>query len=213
MVVDATYADAAKLLLRNADFYAMKWRQHGLGMLQGELSDELRVHIWHPKLRTIPGEGFRDVHDHRFKLTSYVAFGAIIDVPHTIVMHDHPNVCGWDKYPTSEVHEIVNAKEQVNRPQTDNVTQYIGHAWVSEHEPRRYQQGDVYVIERRAFHTTKLEDLAITLVHRADFDGKPARILGSGELVGSAIVPEDINTSVLREWVLREASYAQSAMR
>ena len=32
------------------DGHWLKWRHHGLGMLQAEFSEELRMHIWHPKL-------------------------------------------------------------------------------------------------------------------------------------------------------------------
>ncbi len=231
MVSDAAYASAAKHLLRTLNLYEMKWRQHGLGMLQAEIDEELRVHIWHPKLRTLPFEGYRDVHDHRFTLTSFVAVGEVVDIPHTVVIQDYPGVHGWDKYPEVDVYEIIHAKVTLARRaeappgagcSTASDARHLGKAWVKKHEPTKYEAGDVYSIQRRDFHTTRLvsgspvsDGLAITVVHRADFDGKLARVLGldaPGD-VGSAIVPESLHTKILQEWILREAKYAIADMK
>lgn len=215
------YAAAAKVVLRTTDLYALKWRQHGLGMLQGEINEELRVHIWHPKLRTLPFEGFRDVHDHRFTLTSYVAVGQVVDIPFTVVMHDDPRAVVYelsDEDPEVEVFEIVHAKEQENVRagcSTATLVKPLGKAWVRRGESYTAKTGTVYSVVKRDFHTTRIDGLAITVVHRSEFDGKLARVLGldaPGD-VGSAIVPETLDTKVLKEWVLREATYAVGDLR
>ncbi len=219
-IAATAYAASAREIVKKLDVDSMKWRQHGLGMLQSELSEELRVHIWHPKLRTLPFDGFRDVHDHRFTLTSYVAVGTIIDIPFSVVPLDYGEYgpSGWERHPVAEVHEIVHAKEQENVRagcSTATLAKSLGPAYVAQQEAMRWKAPSVYAILRRNFHTTRIDDLAITLVHRSDFDGKLARVLGlakDGD-VGSAIVPETLETLCLKNWVLREAHYAIAAMR
>jgi hypothetical protein len=49
-------------------------------MLQAELSETLRIHIWHPKLVSPEMAWPRCVHDHRFDLESAVVIGAVRDV-------------------------------------------------------------------------------------------------------------------------------------
>lgn len=74
-----------QLLVQNEIGRIRNWRHHGLGMLQGEIDDLTRVHIWDPSLRTIPFEGYRDVHDHRFDLYSTILIGEIEDVRYHVV--------------------------------------------------------------------------------------------------------------------------------
>lgn len=58
----------------------LEWRHHGLGMLQAELSESLRIHVWHPTLVSPDMSWPRCVHDHRFDLQSMVVVGAVRDV-------------------------------------------------------------------------------------------------------------------------------------
>lgn len=213
------FAAAAKEVLRNTNLYDVKWRQHGLGMLQGEITEDIRVHLWHPKLRTLNIDGFRDVHDHRFTLTSYVAHGTIIDIPFTVTMGDarpgEGDTRGYGK--PIEVYEIMHAKEQkIAGAGCSTATQatLLGRGFVQRGEHKFYKAGSAYKIMRRDFHTTRIEDLAITVVFREDFDDKLARVLSTigDTFIPSAMVPESLDTKVLKEWVLREASYAVSEL-
>lgn len=221
------WRDLAREMVATLDLHAMTWRHHGLGMMQAEITDRLRVHLWHPKLRRMSTENFRDVHDHRFTLTSAVIVGEIIDVPYFVVPVEEaarasiggvPIVGG--RYPTATMFEIVHAKEQDKLDgrgcSAPTVGKAIGEAYVVEQEARRFAAGSVYMIKRRDFHTTRLnprvlEGLAITLVHRCDFDqeSKLARVLGqANETMLSGIVRDDINSSVTQAFVLKEAAYA-----
>lgn len=173
----------------------LAWRHHGLGMLQAELSHSLRMHIWHPSLSTIPDGDFRRVHDHRFTLTSFVIVGAIDDEPWLVRQH------GGHEGSNAEMFEIVHAKEQ---ERVADIARSLGPVYARPWTRRMYLGGDVYTIKRRAFHTTSVEGLAITMVARTDFDGDHARVLGHGS---SAIVPLDEQTGTLRREILREASY------
>ena len=234
------FHEAAKLLLLRVAqghraLHGLKWRQHGLGMLQAELSEALRVHIWHPKLRVLPvsdfapGGSFREVHDHRFDLTSAVIMGEIIDVPFhlgEVSAADYENEpsCGWRR---TKMWEILPAKVQngvdASGQSTGTNHKFIGDVAVAMersafHWPR-YRQGEVYTIAQRRFHTTRLNPeawggLAITVVHRGNFDDRSARILGSAEDASqSGLVPETAATGALREWALQEAGDALSALR
>ncbi len=90
----SAFVEAARQLVARVRFEDLKWRHHGLGMLQAELSDSLRVHIWHPKLRTPEMRGLRAVHDHRFSFESAVLVGAITDVPYDVRQHDGARLGG-----------------------------------------------------------------------------------------------------------------------
>jgi len=174
------YAAAARHLLLRLSFHRLEWRHHGLGMLQGELSEDLRVHLFHPMLRTIPKEGKRDVHDHRFTITSYIAYGSITDVPHSVYLEKDwigtpPEVeafrgRNWTK---EDAWEIKHSKVQDGNDCTP-----LGRAWVLRHEEMPRAKGEVYTIPRREWHTTIVNEFAITLVNRSEFDEGPARILG-----------------------------------
>ena len=54
--------------------------------------------------------------------------------------------------------------------------------------PVRFKAGQAYEIPRRVFHTTRVKELTVTLVHRSDFDAESARVLTSGEPPKSGIV-------------------------
>lgn len=201
------------------------WRHHGLGMLQAELSEELRIHIWHPRLVS-PGMVWpRCVHDHRFDITSAVVIGEIIDVPCEVFegeraqMRDgrlwHPaRQPGWEPI---RVYEIEHAKEQdriVHRDACSTATSARLLASGHVHCGGLERQGpkEEYVIGRRLFHTTRIESLAITVVHRSNFDSRLARILcapDSDVTAVSGIVRDDsLEHRVLVNRVLREAADA-----
>jgi hypothetical protein len=172
-----SYAATAKELLKRVDLRWLPWRKHELGMLQGELNEEIRIHLFHPALVTIPTEGLRNVHDHRFDLTSYVAYGSIVDVPHAILFDPkHPSPEGVT---LTDCWEIAHAKVQTE--ETRGV--HLGRVKVRPLDPITRGKGAVYTIPRRQFHTTRVIEFAITVVYRSNFDDKPARILGTKDNV------------------------------
>ena len=192
MSTKTAFAATAHELIKHLDFGKISWRHHGLGMLQGELSEELRIHLWHPMLRTIPYEGKRDVHDHRFRIDSYIAYGSIVDVPHIVwftkdttatpgVRPSFPEFSERELYKLQpeqrwtleDAWEIKHAKVQ-----DGNDCKPLGKVWVWRGPEITRQQGQTYAIDRREFHTTVVTGFAITVVHRSEFDEQPARILG-----------------------------------
>lgn len=203
----AFYA-AARLLLKNAVGGANhrflddgEWRHHGLGMLQRELDDTTRIHVWHPSLRAPWTDGFRAVHDHRFDFASAVMVGSLDDVPYDVVKNvgEHYPVGSWRACPETDLFEIAHAKLQMKG---DTSKRHLGKVFVRKLLPRTRTEGDVYEVRRRLFHTTITNGLAVTVVSRSNFDDHPARVLDNPE---SGIVPKTDATSRLRWKVLEEA--------
>lgn len=190
-----------------------RWRHHGLGMLQRELDDSTRIHVWHPSLRVPWADGFRAVHDHRFDFASAVMSGSLDDVPHDVIQEGskhyltrsggvlHPSE-GWRGCPETELFEIAHAKLQMKG---DTHKRHLGKVFVRKLPPRTRTAGDVYEVRRRLFHTTIAQRLAVTVVSRSNFDEHPARVLDNPE---SGIVPKTDATSRLRWKVLEEAARA-----
>lgn len=181
------FASAAFHLVRSLDLKSLDWRHHGLGMLQGELDEEIRIHIWHPGLVRLP-KGLRRVHDHRFTINSAVIYGLIVDQP-WLVEFDSRTVAN------TECWEIKHAKIQGQPPTepragcstaTDAVM--IGKVYARPNGERVYETGTDYMIKRREFHTTIVGGLTITVVHRSNFDESLARVLGNPSESDSAIV-------------------------
>jgi hypothetical protein len=228
----------------------LTWRHHGLGMLQAEISETLRIHIWHPKLVSEGMAWPRCVHDHRFDITSAVIVGEVIDVPCEVMQLDtrtycrlcniHPDepetigvTCPQHVWvtpvvpdaPNVNVYEIEHAKNQdrmVDQKGCSTATQakLLARGALRAREANPQRAGEEYHIPRRVFHTTRVSDLngglAITVIHRSNFDNHLARVLCAPDkdvTAISGIVRDDsIEHRVLMAHVLREASDAIANM-
>jgi hypothetical protein len=151
----------------------LSWRHHGLGMLQAELSETLRVHVWHPSLVS-PGMTWpRCVHDHRFDITSAVIVGEVRDVVPDVREGGgptHPSG-NWQR---AKVYEIEHAKNQDRLVlekgcSTATSAKLLGDVILTRaYADRMYKAGSGYRIARRVFHTTEIDALAITVIHRSN---------------------------------------------
>ena len=195
----------------------LEWRHHGLGMLQAELSEALRIHIWHPDLVDPKMAWPRCVHDHRFDLVSAVVVGAVIDVPCRV------SEGSWWRGPKPpppysenvHVHEIAHAKVQfAEGPHAAAAQPVIMKATLTSYESELHGAGTEYRLVKRVFHTTRVEDLAITVVHRSNFDSEewPARVLCAPDAdvtaVSGIVRDEGVEHRVLVNHVLRKAAVA-----
>lgn len=196
----------------------LSFRHHGLGMLQAELSDTLRIHIWHPRLVSEGMKWPRCAHDHRFNITSAVIIGSVRDVPVTV--EHHPKV--WHEHLESvNVYEIQHAKEQdrmvTGGCSTATRAKLLFEGYASRSGSIEYQAGSEYFLAARRFHTTEVDALAVTVVHRANFDDKLARVLSSPDkdvTAISGIVRDDSpEHAELVLGVLREAERAIAELR
>lgn len=202
------WADVAKELLSRISLHGLTWRHHALGMLQAELSETVRIHVWSPELRVFPQEGYRDVHDHRFDIISYVAVGQICDVRYIVGRVVALATEGSD---IVDVCEVTHAKAQ-REGESDGVV--VREGWLRKESEDRIDQGEVYTIPRRLFHTTRVTGLAVTLVHRSNFDDKPARVLKlPGVKLQSGILRHPADDEPYHNLVLRLLTMAEKELR
>lgn len=160
-------------------FEKLSWRHHALGMLQAELSESVRIHVWDTELVRFADGAPRAIHDHRFDLLSYVAAGELTDVHVNVrFTSERPSRPGWDFDPAdwtpTKAWSIRHAKIQAHDRSDFGE---IGPCFYREGVRRVFGAGEVYHIPRRAFHTTTRAN-AVTIVHRSNFDSEPARVLG-----------------------------------
>jgi hypothetical protein len=190
----------------------LKWRHHGLGMLQAEFSEALRIHVWHPSLVCAEMAWPRCVHDHRFDLESAVLVGAVRDVTPNVFPFDPGS--SWDK---AKVYEIEHAKNQDRLVKggcsTATSARLLGEVNVFRALAETYGAGESYRVDRRTFHTTEVDVLTVTVVHRSNFDDKLARVLCSPDAdvtAVSGIVRDDSPEHA--ELVRRVLAEAESAV-
>lgn len=159
------------------------WRHHSLGMLQAELTGNIRVHIWHPSLRKFKEDELRCIHDHRFDLLSYVAHGTIFDETvkvHQLAFAENGATPGceveeWagDREKLVDVYQIAHAKVQKKGGE------FYSRACYERGQKLPREEGTLYCIRRLAFHASAVRDLAVTIVARSGFLREvPARVLG-----------------------------------
>jgi hypothetical protein len=168
----------------------LAWRHHGLGMLQAELSETLRIHVWHPRLVSPQMAWPRCVHDHRFDFISAVVVGAVRDV-----------------------------KPEV-RPRGDTPAAQLTGGWQPaksyEYSDSTYRAGDAYEMKRRVFHTTETDTLAVTVIHRSNFDDRLARVVCAPDsdvtAVSGIVRDESLDHQILVNSVLSEAARAIRAL-
>jgi hypothetical protein len=161
----------ARTALQNVDH--IRW--HGLGMLQIEVSETVRVHVWHRDLMRLPVESLQRVHDHRFSIFSIVVAGKIID-ERWIVKPDLDSIAGLQGYREASLHHIQHAKIQTG---DDDSKIIAAKCYVKPLARTIAFSGDHYNIPRRVFHTSypPTNGAAVTVIERTDFDGEPARVI------------------------------------
>lgn len=177
----------------------LHWRHHALGMLQAELSESVRIHVWHPSLVRFPMGSPRAIHDHRFDLLSYIAIGRLVDVHYYVSLGDGalpPRKPGWINDPSewtkSKLWQIRHAKVQAH-DKSDFTA--LGDCHYRRGSMRTYMEGETYRIPRQAFHTTLMPELAVTFVYRSNFGTESARVLGELE---SAQDGHEVVTGIIR---------------
>ena len=160
--------------LARAQIDRLKWRHHGIGVLQGYVAEnvepEVRLHIWAKRLLKPGMDVSGDIHDHRFDMVSHVLYGFV------------------------EHEEIIERED----PQGDHETLALTHARAAAetlyHGPTttlagRYRvsrlrhvidQGFSYTFKAQVFHRSPLgevDDLAVTCVEKHRQVDAPARLL------------------------------------
>jgi hypothetical protein len=95
----------------------LKWRHHGIGVLQAYLHEgdhETRVHIWHPSLVLAGFDATNGlVHDHRFSFDSYVLLGAVYNEEFSFSRDSEGE---WVKYGVTNARKAMAEKGSYNEP-------------------------------------------------------------------------------------------------
>lgn len=160
--VSATRAVVAALIPH------LRWRRHGIGVLQAYVREgerEVRVHVWSRSLMLDGIERSGNAHNHRFSMRSTVLVGLLDHVEYRLGSGDE-----------FELYDFVHARIQTdaNRASMRKLTGVTG----AERIGARIGAGQSYTFERGAFHTsTPVSDVVVTLVEKFDQVDEKARVL------------------------------------
>lgn len=184
---DPIIAGLVSQLLRSPH---LKWRHHGIGLLQAYIVEEAsagdveqRIHVWHPSLRLPDMDDSGLIHDHRFDLESQVLLGTIRDTeihidPIAIGSRDPSELFeffGENAGEFYDVYQIERSKASddgwVKRANPDNLVYALTR---TDHV---YAMGSRYRYPKRAFHRTDVDELTVTLVTKRYQSPTPGRLL------------------------------------
>jgi hypothetical protein len=132
----------------------LTWRHHGIGVLQAYLTEqdqEVRVHLWHPDFlaRDAPR-----IHDHRFEMRSSVLLG---ELEHTeFVLREDPRGV-WQRW------SLTHARAGITDPPVLEPGYFAADITMG-----CIKEGEVYGFPMRRFHTTRVDDLCVTLVTKVE---------------------------------------------
>jgi len=154
-------------------FPQLVWRHNGIGCLQAYIkegeTDEARVHIWHPSLRTEGIENSGLIHDHRFDLTSQILVGTIAQYEYDLFE---------DEFGVYQTHTVVHAREAMASSESfDGKVTALPTRYHANIHSIPIDAGSTYTFPKRLFHKSNVKGLAVTLVTKSKQDPEPARIL------------------------------------
>lgn len=186
----------------------VKWRHHGIGVLQGYISEgsapETRIHIWSRRLLK-PGMNVSgDVHDHRFDMVSHVLCGTIAHEELTVI--EAPS---GDHRMLALTHARAAADNNFHGPTTELPGTYLVHSNLMH-----IQAGETYTFPALHFHRSPLNggphDVAVTIVEKhQQRDDVQARILYPMAHAPVMAFGHDIDTTL----VLSVIAQAKAALR
>lgn len=187
----------------------MKWRHHGIGVLQGYLSEdaepETRVHIWSRHLLKSGMDVSGDAHDHRFDMVSHVLCGTVAheeltpvysnDGDHRMLMLTHARAAADSKFhgPTEEVDGTFRVLRNMMHIDADHS----------------------YTFPALLFHRSPLlgglDDVAVTVIEKHRQQDVRARILYPAAHPPVMAFGHDMDQQLV-EWVIARAKAALRAI-
>lgn len=154
---------------------SLKWRWHGIGLLQGYIHEaaidrdgyELRAHIWSRDLM-LPGIAESgSAHDHRFVLQSTVLVGSLQHTELYLTRDEEGDHETWT-FPHARLHTEANRA----------LMERTGERFRVKRRRLEISQGQRYRFDRGAFHTSvPLSELVVTLVEKFDQRDMQARVV------------------------------------
>lgn len=169
---DSNPAVSSLRILALAEFDGIMWRHHGIGCLQGYLSEggdvELRLHVWHASLVKPGMDESGDIHDHRFRMVSHVLSG--------IVAHEEVYTFS-DPDGDHAMLSLTHARAAKDTAYHGPTTELPGRFAVSRSR-MVCRAGESYHFQSQRFHRSPvLPGVAVTLIEKHDQVDTPARIL------------------------------------
>ena len=148
-------------------------RVHPNGFIQLDLSDRVRLHVWHPKL-PFRQDSYSPVHDHIFSFDSFVFSGRLVHVPYVTSRcengtHERWQVRGAGPGETTVLENVGSGPERLH-PMS---------AWI-------VQPGDSYHFEKYVLHETLANEPTMTMMWKEPFDGQK---VGTNCMGTSVMVP------------------------
>ncbi len=177
----------------------LKWRHHGIGVLQGYVCEgtepEIRLHIWSKKLLKPGMDQSGDVHDHRFDLVSHVLCGTI----------DHeewiPSVANQGDH---EMLSLTHARAASDTKFHGPTTAILG-CFNVEKKWWSVKEGFSYTLPALSFHRTPLpaspEVVAVTCVEKHNQRENQARLLYPRALAPIMAFGHDIDEDLVKHLV------------
>lgn len=153
----------------------VKWRHHGIGVLQGYLSEEtepeVRIHIWSRRLLKPGMDLSGDTHDHRFDMVSHVLCGTIAHEEfHPVLAPD------GDHRMMALTHARAAAANNFHGP-----TEELAGLYRVERNLMTIRAGFSYAFPAQHFHRSPLgggiDDVAVTVIEKHRQRDERARIL------------------------------------
>jgi hypothetical protein len=174
--VEATGGTASLKALACGLMPSMKWRHHGIGVLQGYVAEdaepEVRIHIWSPRLLKPGMDESGDIHDHRFDLVSHVLVGT---VGHEEILPFSQDGGGWTMLALT--HARAAKETGYHGP-----TKELGGQYRINRLPMLIPAGRSYRFPAGAFHRSPVAHIhpggiVVTVVEKHRQSAQPARIL------------------------------------
>lgn len=184
---------------------SMQWRHHGIGVLQGYLSEdsqpEVRIHIWSRKLLKPGMDISGDAHDHRFEMVSHVLCGVVShEELHAIAAPD------GDHRMLALTHARAAADNKFHGP-----TEEIEGTYMVERKLHHFDAGTSYTFPAQEFHRSpllgSLDDVAVTVIEKHNQQNVRARILYPAAHPPVMAFGHDMDDALIRE-VLERAHAA-----
>lgn len=150
----------------------LKWRHHGIGVLQAYLREgdgvEHRLHIWSRSLIKPGIDVSGDAHDHRFDMVSHVLSGSVANVEWDVAASPRGT---WTTM--TLVHaRAAGAEKKFHAPM-----QPTGKRYTRKLNVFLVYEGQLYRFPARTFHQTLASEFAITWVEKHNQTTEPACIV------------------------------------
>lgn len=150
---------------------SLSWRHHGIGALQGYVSEgdavETRIHIWDPRLVKPGMAESGSVHDHRFDMVSHVLMGT--------VGHEEwfPT---WSPFGPYTIFALTHARAAATTKFHGPITP-TGERCFARVNPIFVTVGHTYRFPAQTFHRSPVPGFAVTVVEKHNQRDVPARVL------------------------------------